>query len=840
MELSEYRIYLDVHKTHSGLSLDVKKGDTGRKILISLMDGGFTYNITSECFAVLNGVKPDGAILFKRCAIQDNTIIYEIDEATTNTIGIFECEIRLYGANDKVITSPGFDIVVNDTSYDPSVVPESEVDALTHLISEATTVITEGGQVIAKVKEANAETETLIAELETEKAALEGQVAAAEESAEDALLMAQRAGEHANTAEYAAYKALQYSTAADLAQNDPAVPGYIKNRTHWVESSETEVTWDGNVMAHRTYTDALGKIYYKISDKCPEESDVIGATIEYSSGTIQTVSSKMFSGFTDGQAKVGSYIYLRSTPAVSAGNVIDADAVGVYAAIVSDVYPAIFRYGKDVVHTLDEKFIPDTIARKTDIPTVPDSGQNNNVTNIFVGKTASFYGDSLTEVNYHYSKGYHKWVNDILGLASYNNYGKSGYKISDVYSKVNSVNDTADIIFVMCGVNDENFSVPLGAMGDTTSGTTYGALNLLCALLKQKYPTKLVVFITPHYQTKYPHSAGITSYEVSKAVREVCEKYAIPVYDNFVLSGIYSTNLSTFTTDNCHWNDTAHEMVGKNLARFMLNTFRYIHGNTSGGETHTHSYAETVTTAATCTTAGVKTFTCECGDSYTESIPATGHSWNAGVVTVDPTETTQGVKTYTCIVCGETRTETVPVLEHEHSYVDGVCSVCGATKPTINGAKNIEITWRKMASWHFSLYVEKEDLPSINGSVVWGIDFAPVTDFTFGDNTTGGCYTCDLVNDLSAGYDAVPNTAGVTPTVTDNGNGNYSVRYKECQNVNFVNNRNYWLFPLNMAATTGDEFVVSNYYVEVNGVRQRICAIGGAFKDETCVITDAE
>lgn len=163
MELSEYRIYLDIHQTHSGKSLDVKKTDTGRRILISLMDGGFTYNITSECFAVLNGVKPDGAILFKRCAIQDNTIIYEIDEATTNTIGIFECEIRLYGANDKVITSPGFDIVVNDSSYDPSVAPTSEVDALTHLISEATTVITEGKQLMQDMTD---ETEALAAKVD--------------------------------------------------------------------------------------------------------------------------------------------------------------------------------------------------------------------------------------------------------------------------------------------------------------------------------------------------------------------------------------------------------------------------------------------------------------------------------------------------------------------------------------------------------------------------------------------------------------------------------------------------------------------------------------------------
>lgn len=198
--------------------------------------------------------------------------------------------------------------------------------------------------------------------------------------------------------------------------------------------------------------------------------------------------------------------------------------------------------------------------------------------NVFAGKTASFYGDSLTEGNYHYTKGYHSWVKDILGLTRYWNYGHSGYTIANVYNEVNSKTDTADIIFVMCGVNDQVKNVSLGALGDTTADTSYGALELLCSTLKTKYPTKLIVFITPHYQTKWTHNAGVTSLEVSKAIQEVCRKYAIPIYDNFVLSGICDSNLSYFTTDNCHWNDTGHEMVGRNLARYMLNTFAYLYG----------------------------------------------------------------------------------------------------------------------------------------------------------------------------------------------------------------------------------------------------------------------
>ena len=42
---------------------------------------------------------------------------------------------------------------------------------------------------------------------------------------------------------------------------------------------------------------------------------------------------------------------------------------------------------------------------------------------------------------------------------------------------------------------------------------------------------------------------------------------------------------------------------------------------------HKHSYSASVTAQPTCTSNGTKTYTCSCGDSYTESIPAYGHAW---------------------------------------------------------------------------------------------------------------------------------------------------------------------------------------------------------------------
>ncbi len=42
-------------------------------------------------------------------------------------------------------------------------------------------------------------------------------------------------------------------------------------------------------------------------------------------------------------------------------------------------------------------------------------------------------------------------------------------------------------------------------------------------------------------------------------------------------------------------------------------------------EDHTHDYTATITTPATCTEPGEATYTCDCGDAYTETIPALGH-----------------------------------------------------------------------------------------------------------------------------------------------------------------------------------------------------------------------
>jgi len=131
-------------------------------------------------------------------------------------------------------------------------------------------------------------------------------------------------------------------------------------------------------------------------------------------------------------------------------------------------------------------------------------------------------------------------------------------------------------------------------------------------------------------------------------------------------------------------------------------------------KTENHSWdAGKVTTKATCTEEGEKTFTCSiCGDEKTEKISATGHqhteirnkkeatckeegysgdtwckdcgkkilsgqaiaktenhSWNQGEITKEPTCKEEGEKTFTCSICGNTKTEKVSTADHQHMEI---------------------------------------------------------------------------------------------------------------------------------------------------------------------------
>ena len=135
----DHKISLDVRSTMSSVFIRMKRGDSSRRILIHLTEKSRPYHIAEDCFSVFTAKKPDGNIIFNECSIDDNTIIYTVTEQTTAAEGKFTAEVKLYGGDGKLITSPSFTIIVEGTVYNEGeeIESTSEYNALTALIAKA-------------------------------------------------------------------------------------------------------------------------------------------------------------------------------------------------------------------------------------------------------------------------------------------------------------------------------------------------------------------------------------------------------------------------------------------------------------------------------------------------------------------------------------------------------------------------------------------------------------------------------------------------------------------------------------------------------------------------------
>lgn len=155
------RITLNLQETNTMVSIRAKRGDTGRKLLIHLSDGSIPYHISDDCYATFTGKKPDGTKINNACTIENNVIEYEFTDQTCTAVGTMKAEIRLYGADDKMITSACFLVNVYDTVFrdGDEVSSESEMNTLDDLILRANAFLNETGKLLRWQGNWNSETE---------------------------------------------------------------------------------------------------------------------------------------------------------------------------------------------------------------------------------------------------------------------------------------------------------------------------------------------------------------------------------------------------------------------------------------------------------------------------------------------------------------------------------------------------------------------------------------------------------------------------------------------------------------------------------------------------------
>lgn len=156
-------------------------------------------------------------------------------------------------------------------------------------------------------------------------------------------------------------------------------------------------------------------------------------------------------------------------------------------------------------------------------------------------------------------------------------------------------------------------------------------------------------------------------------------------------------------------------------------------------ESHTHNYTEEITTDATCETDGIKTFTCECGDTYTETIVSTGHTYENYVYNEDATYLANGTETATCVNCGSSDTRPAEGTMLEYTYTD--------MEATMYATQTINV----------------RDLPSTDGTMVGNLSVNDEVRITGQANT--GWYRIDFNGEVAYVSDSYlsENLVEVTP-----------------------------------------------------------------------------
>ncbi len=224
--------------------------------------------------------------------------------------------------------------------------------------------------------------------------------------------------------------------------------------------------------------------------------------------------------------------------------------------------------------------------------------------------------------------------------------------------------------------------------------------------------------------------------------------------------------------------------------------------NSAHTETAEHTWNNgEVTTPATCTTAGVKTFTCTgCGATKTEVIPSAGqHQVDKWTVTKDATCSEAGSRTGECTVCHETVTEEIAIDPEAHSW--------GAWTDAGDGEHHQKVCE------HNSVHVETAEHTWNNGEVT-----RQATCTTAGVKT----FTCTVCGATRTEEIAVDSDAHSWGAWTDAGDGEHHQRVCEHNSAHAETAEHTW--------NNGE--ITTPATCETAGVKTFTCTVCGATKTE--------
>lgn len=250
--------------------------------------------------------------------------------------------------------------------------------------------------------------------------------------------------------------------------------------------------------------------------------------------------------------------------------------------------------------------------------TVPSMAQST-FEHPWKGKKVAYFGDSITDPrNSGSKKKYWNFLQELLGITPYV-YGISGREWSDIPKQADKLQqehgDDFDAITIFIGTNDYNNAIPIGEWFVETKdsvvaarnskwpnakylrlkrtpamdkNTFRGRINIAMAKLKEMYPKKQIVLMTPVHRSyfygnekniqpseEYANHIGVFFDEYVKSVKEAANIWAVPVIDLNSVSGLYPVSKAGEcyfhnAKDLLHPNDAGHLRMAETLYYQLL------------------------------------------------------------------------------------------------------------------------------------------------------------------------------------------------------------------------------------------------------------------------------
>jgi len=228
------------------------------------------------------------------------------------------------------------------------------------------------------------------------------------------------------------------------------------------------------------------------------------------------------------------------------------------------------------------------------------------------GRRVAYFGDSITDPRNSGSK--IKWwqlLQSWLGIEPYV-YAVSGRQWNDIPRQADQLKeqhgDDFDAILIFIGTNDFNAAIPIGEWWNVTEDSvmaavhrdkalalrrhrepsmdksTYrGRINIAMSKLKEMWPTKQIVLLTPIHRSyfygnekniqpteTYQNECGEWIDAYVESVVEAGRIWAVPVIDLNAVSGLYpmaKSQVVNFHNENdlLHPNDRGHERMARTI-----------------------------------------------------------------------------------------------------------------------------------------------------------------------------------------------------------------------------------------------------------------------------------